>query len=62
MTRRWLLGSVVVVGLVAVLSCVCEPCSQGKKNKELVAEVFAVIEAGDLAQLTTAIGEALDEF
>jgi len=51
MTRRWLLGSVVIVGLVMVLSCVCEPCEEGKKNKELVAEVFAVIEAGDLDKL-----------
>jgi steroid delta-isomerase-like uncharacterized protein len=51
MTRRWLLGSVVIVALVMVLSCVCEPCEEGKKNKELVAEVFAVIEAGDLDKL-----------
>jgi len=51
MTRRWLLGSVVIVGLVVVLSCVCEPCDEGKKNKELVAEVFAVMEAGDLDKL-----------
>jgi len=51
MTRRWLLGSVVVVSLVAVLSCVCEPCDQGKKNKELVAETFAVIEAGEFDKL-----------
>jgi predicted ester cyclase len=57
MTRRWLLGSVVVGGLVVVLSCVCEPCSQGKKNKELVAEVFAVIEAGDLDKLDRYIAE-----
>jgi predicted ester cyclase len=51
MTRRWLLGSVVIVGLVVVSSCVCEPCDEGKKNKELVAEAFAVIEAGDFEKL-----------
>ncbi len=51
MTRRRLLGSVVIVGLVVVLGCVCEPCDQGKKNKELVAEVFAVIEAGNFDKL-----------
>lgn len=51
MTRRWLLGSVAIVGFVVVLGCVCEPCDEGKKNKELVAEVFAVIEAGDFDKL-----------
>ena len=51
MTRKWLLGSVVIVGLVVVMGCVCEPCDEGKKNKELVAEAFAVIEAGDLDKL-----------
>jgi predicted ester cyclase len=34
-----------------VSGCVCEPCDEGKKNKELVAEVFAVVEAGDLDKL-----------
>ena len=51
MTRRWLLGSVVLVALGAASGCVCEPCDQGKKNKELVAEVFAVIEAGSFDKL-----------
>jgi predicted ester cyclase len=51
MTRRWLPGVAVIVSLVALLSCVCEPCDEGKKNKELVAEAFAVIEAGDLDKL-----------
>jgi predicted ester cyclase len=51
MTRRWLLGSVAIVGFVVVLGCVCEPCDEGKKNKELVAEVFAVIEAGNFDRL-----------
>ena len=51
MTRKWLLGSVVIVGFVFVLGCVCDPCDEGKKNKELVAEVFAVIEAGNFENL-----------
>ena len=51
MTRRWLLGSVAIVGFVVVLGCVCKPCDEGKKNKELVAEVFAVIEAGNFDRL-----------
>jgi predicted ester cyclase len=51
MTRRSLLGSVVIVGLVVVMGCICEPCDEGKKNKELVAEVFAVIEAGEFDRL-----------
>lgn len=51
MTKRWLLGSIVLVALVAVSGCICEPCDHGKKNKELVAEVFAVIEAGDFEKL-----------
>ena len=51
MTRRWLLGSVAIAGFVVVFGCVCEPCDEGKKNKELVAEVFAVIEAGNFDRL-----------
>jgi len=51
MTRRWLLGTTVIVGLVVVLSCVCEPCDEGRRNKELVAEVLAIMEAGDLDRL-----------
>jgi len=51
MTRRLLPGAAVIVGLVVVLSCVCEPCDTGKKNKEVVAEVFAIVEAGELDKL-----------
>lgn len=51
MTRRLLPGAAVIVSLVVVLSCVCEPCDQGKKNKELVAEIFAIVEAGNLDKL-----------
>jgi predicted ester cyclase len=51
MTDKWSLGAAIIVALVIVLSCVCEPCNEGAKNKELVAEVFAIIEAGDLEKL-----------
>ena len=51
MSRQGLLGSVIAVGLVLVLGCICDPCDEGKKNKELVAEVFAVIEAGNFERL-----------
>ncbi len=51
MIRRLVPGAAVIVGLVVVLSCVCEPCDTGKRNKELVADVFAIVEAGDLDKL-----------
>jgi predicted ester cyclase len=51
MTRRWLLGSIAIVGLAMVAGCVCEPCNEGMKNKELVAEAFAAVEAGDFDRL-----------
>jgi predicted ester cyclase len=51
MTTRWILGAVVIVSLAVVLSCVCEPCDEGQKNKELVAEALALTEAGDWERL-----------
>lgn len=51
MTRKWLLGAFVIAALAVTLSCVCEPCDQAMRNKELVAEVFAIIEAGDFDRL-----------
>ena len=39
MIKRQLLGSLAIVSLVLIVGCVCEPCDEGKKNKELVAEV-----------------------
>jgi len=51
MTRRLLPGAAVIVSLVVVLSCVCEPCDTGKNNKEVVAEAFAIVEAGELDKL-----------
>ena len=51
MTRKWLLGAVVATSLVVVLGCVCEPCDEGMRNKEIVAEVFSVIEAGNYDEL-----------
>jgi predicted ester cyclase len=51
MTRRLLPGAAVIVGLVVVLSCVCEPCDTGKQNKEVVADVLALVEAGELDKL-----------
>ena len=57
MTRKWLPGAVVVVSVVVVLGCVCEPCDEGMRNKELVAEVFAIIEAGDYDKLDSYIAD-----
>jgi len=51
MTRRLLPGAAVIVSLVVVLSCVCEPCDMGTKNKEVVAEAFTLVEAGELDKL-----------
>ena len=51
MTRSWLLGAIVIAGLAVVTSCVCEPCDEGMRNKELVAEAFAVVEAGEFDKL-----------
>ena len=51
MTRKWLLGAFVIAALVVTSSCVCEPCDQAMRNKELVAEVFAIIESGDFDRL-----------
>ena len=49
--RRLLAGVVVLVGALATVSCVCEECDQVQTNKELVAEVFKAVEAGDLDML-----------
>ena len=57
MSRKLLFGSVVIPGLFMVMGCVCEPCDEGMRNKELVAETFAVIEAGDLDKLDQFIAE-----
>lgn len=51
MTRKLLPGAAIIVSLVAVLSCVCEPCDTGQNNKEVVAEAFALVEAGELDKL-----------
>jgi steroid delta-isomerase-like uncharacterized protein len=51
MGRRWLLGTIIIVSLAIILSCVCGPCDTARRNKELVAEVFSIIEAGDLDRL-----------
>jgi predicted ester cyclase len=57
MTRRWLPGVAVIASLVVLLGCVCEPCDEGKKNKELVAEAFAAVEAGEFDRLDQFIAE-----
>jgi predicted ester cyclase len=50
-SKKGLLGIAVIGCLIGVLGCVCEPCDEGQKNKELVAEALAVTEAGDLDRL-----------
>ena len=51
MTRRWMPAAALIMSLVVVTSCVCEPCDEGKKNKELVADAFAAVEEGEFDKL-----------
>jgi predicted ester cyclase len=51
MGKRWLFGTIVIVSLAVILGCVCGPCDSARRNKELVAEVFSIVEAGDLDRL-----------
>ena len=51
MSGRRLLGAIVISSLAVTLGCVCEPCDKGMRNKELVAEAFAVIETGEFDKL-----------
>jgi len=51
MSKVWLFGIAVIGCLIGVLGCVCEPCDEGQKNKELVAEALALTEAGDFEGL-----------
>jgi predicted ester cyclase len=55
MMRRVLPGIVVVVGVVVLAACICEECDQVRTNKELVADAFKAVEAGDLDTLGTYI-------
>jgi steroid delta-isomerase-like uncharacterized protein len=57
MTRRWIPAAALIVSLVVVTSCVCEPCDEGKKNKELVAEAFAAVAAGEMDKLEQYIAD-----
>jgi predicted ester cyclase len=47
MSKKWLLGISILGCLVAAQGCMCDPCDEGQKNKELVAEALALTEAGD---------------
>ncbi len=51
MSKKLILGITAISCLIGVLGCVCEPCSEGQKNKELVAEALALTEAGDWERL-----------
>ncbi|MCG6948082.1 MAG: ester cyclase [Acidobacteria bacterium] len=51
MSKKLILGITVISCLIGVLGCVCEPCSEGQKNKELVADAFAAINALELDKL-----------
>jgi len=51
MSKVWLFGIAVIGCLIGVLGCVCEPCDEGQRNKELVAEALALTEAGDWERL-----------
>jgi predicted ester cyclase len=51
MSKKLILGIAVIGCLIGVLGCVCEPCSEGQTNKELVADAFVAINAGELDKL-----------
>lgn len=57
MSRKWLQGAAVVAGLMILLGCVCEPCIEGKKNKELVAEAFEALQSFEFDTLDAYIAE-----
>lgn len=48
---KWSLGMIILVCLIGGLGCICEPCDEGQRNKELVADAFAVVQAGEFDKL-----------
>ena len=57
MARKWLPVVAVTASLMTLLGCICEHCDEGKKNKELVAEVFALVDSGEFEKLDDYIAE-----
>ena len=57
MARRWLPCVAFTVSLLTLWGCICKPCIEGKKNKELVAEALAIIQSGDFDRLDDYIAE-----
>ena len=57
MTRTLLPCVAVAAGLIILLGCVCDPCIQARKNKELVADAFEVLQSGEFDTLDAYIAE-----
>ena len=57
MGRKMAWSLVVVMSIVVVAGCLCEPCSQDKRNEETVLLAFQAIEAGDFDILDRVIAE-----
>jgi len=62
--RVFLRCLVTVVGSTLMIGCLCGECDEVAENKELVADVFEIVEAGDLDRQIVEAGDLdrLDEY